>query len=164
MEMNTRLQVEHPVSEMRSGLDLMIEMIRVCAGHRLSVQQDRVVLRGHAIECRINAEDPYEDFRPCPGTITRFVAPRGEGVRVDTHVSDGYVVPPFYDSLIAKVIVLGQNREDAIEKMIRALSEMVVEGVKTTIPMHLAVLRSRAFREGRYDTRTIPGWTTDRAC
>jgi acetyl-CoA carboxylase biotin carboxylase subunit len=158
MEMNTRLQVEHPVSELRSGLDLMIEMIRVCAGRRLSVRQQDVVLRGHAIECRINAEDPFEGFRPCPGTITRFVAPQGEGVRVDTHVRDGYVVPPFYDSLICKVIVLGRDREDAIEKMICALSATVVEGIKTTIPMHLAVLRSRQFRECRYDTRKIPGW------
>jgi acetyl-CoA carboxylase biotin carboxylase subunit len=158
MEMNTRLQVEHPVSEMRSGLDLMVEMIRVAAGHPLSVTQDQVELRGHSIECRINAEDPEDDFRPSPGTITEWIVPSGDGVRVDTHVSRGYVVPPFYDSLIAKVIVHAADREAAIEKMITALSSMVVRGVKTTIPMHLAVLRSSEFRESRYDTRRIPGW------
>ncbi len=158
MEMNTRLQVEHPVSEMRSGLDLMTEMIRVAAGHPLSVAQERVELRGHSIECRINAEDPEDDFRPSPGTITEWILPTGEGVRVDTHVTRGTVVPPFYDSLIAKVIVHAAHREAAIEKMISALSGMVVHGVKTTIPMHLAVLRSPEFRENRYDTRRIPGW------
>jgi acetyl-CoA carboxylase biotin carboxylase subunit len=158
MEMNTRLQVEHPVSEVRSGLDLMAEMIRIAAGHPLRLRQDDVQLRGHAIECRINAEDPERGFAPSPGAITRFVAPAGEGVRVDTHVRDGYVVPPFYDSLVAKVIVLGADREDAIARMIRALETMVVEGVRTTIPMHLAVLRSAEFRESRHDTRSIPGW------
>ena len=158
MEMNTRLQVEHPVSEMRSGIDLMQEMIKVAAGHPLSVSQADVHLRGHAIECRINAEDPDDGFRPSPGTIERFVAPTGEGVRVDTHVADGYVVPPFYDSLICKVIVHADTRDHAIEKMIGALETTVVLGVKTTIPMHLAVLRSSEFRESRYDTRKIPGW------
>jgi acetyl-CoA carboxylase biotin carboxylase subunit len=161
MEMNTRLQVEHPVSEMRSGLDLMAEMIRVCAGHRLSVTQDDVALRGHAIECRINAEDPSEGFRPSPGEITRFALPDLEGgrVRVDTHVESGYVVPPFYDSLICKVIVHAESRDEAIERMMRALSGLVVEGVRTTIPMHLAILASEAFRSNRYDTRAIPGWS-----
>jgi acetyl-CoA carboxylase biotin carboxylase subunit len=160
MEMNTRLQVEHPVSEMRSGLDLMAEMIRVCAGHRLSVRQEDVALRGHAIECRINAEDPSEGFRPSPGEITRFVLPDLEGgkVRVDTHVERGYVVPPFYDSLICKVIVHADSRDEAIDRMIRALEGMTVEGVHTTIPMHLAILASDAFRTNRYDTRAIPGW------
>ncbi|UJR79820.1 acetyl-CoA carboxylase biotin carboxylase subunit [Sandaracinus amylolyticus] len=162
MEMNTRLQVEHPVSEMRSGLDLMREMILVAAGHRLSVEQEQVTLRGHAIECRINAEDPNEGFRPSPGAITRFVPPTGEGVRVDTHVASGYVVPPFYDSLIAKLIVHGRDRNEAIERAIGALESFVVEGVKTTIPMHLAVLRSSEFRDSRYDTRRIPGWPTSR--
>jgi acetyl-CoA carboxylase biotin carboxylase subunit len=158
MEMNTRLQVEHPVSEMRSGVDLMIEMIRVAAFHRLSVAQDEVTLSGHAIECRINAEDPSDGFRPSPGTITRFAPASGERIRVDTHVRDGYTVPPFYDSLIAKMIVLGRDRADAIERMIAALSATSIEGVRTTIPMHLAVLRSDDFRAGRYDTRRIPGW------
>ena len=158
MEMNTRLQVEHPVSEMRSGLDLMVEMIRIAAGHRLAVRQEDVVLRGHAIECRINAEDPSNGFQPSPGTITRLVRPEGPGVRVDTHVEDGYVVPPFYDSLVCKVIVHAADRDAAIEKMIGALEAMRVEGVATTIPLHLAVLRSAEFRSGRYDTRKIPGW------
>jgi acetyl-CoA carboxylase, biotin carboxylase subunit len=158
MEMNTRLQVEHPVSEMRSGLDLMAEMIRVAAGQPLSVTQAQVELRGHAIECRINAEDPADGFRPSPGTITRFVPPVGEGVRVDTHVAEGYVVPPFYDSLIAKLIVHAEDRDAAIDKAVAALERFEVEGVKTTIPMHLAVLRSDDFRASRYDTRRIPGW------
>lgn len=158
MEMNTRLQVEHPVSEMRSGLDLMVEMIRVAAGHPLRVTQDEVELRGHSIECRINAEDPENEFRPSPGTITEWILPAGDGVRVDTHVTRGSVVPPFYDSLIAKVIVHAASREAAIEKMIAALSDMAVGGIKTTIPMHLAVLNSAEFRESRYDTRRIPGF------
>ncbi len=160
MEMNTRLQVEHPVSEMRSGLDLMKEMISVAAGRPLSVKQEDVGLRGHAIECRINAEDPTEGFRPCPGTITKFVRPPDEGgeVRVDTHVEGGYVVPPFYDSLICKLIVHADTRHDAIERMLRALAAMKVEGVKTTIPMHQKVLASADFRASRHDTRRIPGW------
>jgi len=160
MEMNTRLQVEHPVSEMRSGLDLMVEMIRVAAGHRLSVAQQDVQLRGHAIECRINAEDPSQGFKPCPGTLTRFELPDLEGgaVRVDTHVASGYVVPPFYDSLLCKVIVHADTREDAIARMRRALSSMVIEGVETTIPLHLAVLASDEFGASRHDTRRIPGW------
>ncbi len=160
MEMNTRLQVEHPVSEMRSGLDLMVEMIRVAAGHRLSVAQQDAQLRGHAIECRINAEDPSQGFKPCPGTLTRFELPDLEGgaVRVDTHVASGYVVPPFYDSLLCKVIVHADTREDAIARMRRALSSMVIEGVETTIPLHLAVLASDEFGASRHDTRRIPGW------
>lgn len=162
MEMNTRLQVEHPVSEMRSGLDLMVEMIRLSAGHPLSKRQEDVTFRGHVIECRINAEDPAADFRPSPGEITRFVPPDPEDgeVRIDTHVETGYVVPPFYDSLICKVIARGETREQAIERMDRALSRMVVEGVATTIPMHRAILASDAFRSNRYDTRAIPGWST----
>ena len=160
MEMNTRLQVEHPVSEMRSGLDLMSEMIRVAAGQRLSVKQDDIAMRGHAIECRINAEDPSEGFRPSPGTIARFVRPPDEDgkVRVDTHVADGYVVPPFYDSLICKLIVHAESRDEAIDRMLRALAAMKVEGVKTTIPMHQKVLASADFRASRHDTRSIPGW------
>jgi acetyl-CoA carboxylase biotin carboxylase subunit len=162
MEMNTRLQVEHPVSEMRSGLDLMSEMIRVCAGHRLSVTQEQISFGGHVIECRINAEDPSDGFRPSPGEITRFELPDLEGgeVRVDTHVVSGYVVPPFYDSLICKVIVRAETRDLAIARMERALRGMIVEGVKTTIPLHLTILASDAFRTNRYDTRAIPGWPT----
>jgi acetyl-CoA carboxylase biotin carboxylase subunit len=161
MELNARLQVEHPVSEMRSGLDLMQEMIRVAAGHPLSVKQENVKLEGHAIECRINAEDPSEGFRPSPGKITRFDLPDAEGglVRVDTHAELGYEVPPFYDSLIAKVIVKAANRDEAIARMLRALGSFRIEGVHTTIPLHQKVLASEAFRTNRYDTRSIPGWS-----
>jgi acetyl-CoA carboxylase biotin carboxylase subunit len=160
MELNARLQVEHPVSEMRSGLDLMQEMILVASGRPLSVRQEDVKLDGHTIECRINAEDPREGFRPSPGRITRFDRPDPEGglVRVDTHAEAGYEVPPFYDSLVAKVIVKGRDRADAIERMLRALDGLHIEGVHTTIPMHRQVLGSEAFRTHRYDTRTIPGW------
>jgi acetyl-CoA carboxylase, biotin carboxylase subunit len=158
MEMNTRLQVEHCVSEVRSGRDLVIEQIRVAAGNRLSFTQDEVTLRGHAIECRINAEDPLENFRPSPGKISRWSCPPSHDLRVDTHVVDGYEVPPFYDSLIAKVIASGATRDEACDRMIAALEGLVCDGVKTTVPVHLAILRSAAFREHRYDTRTIPGW------
>ena len=116
------------------------------------------MLGGHVIECRINAEDPLDDFRPAPGTISRWEPPTGDGVRVDTHVSVGYEVPPHYDSLIAKVIVRGDDRNDAIERMLVARRHFTIEGVPTTIAMHLAVLDSPAFRSGDYDTRSIPGW------
>ncbi|KIG13683.1 Biotin carboxylase of acetyl-CoA carboxylase [Enhygromyxa salina] len=158
MEMNTRLQVEHCVSEMRSGVDLVREQIRVAAGHRLSVTQDQIALTGHAIECRINAEDPAQGFRPSPGVITKWVAPSGPGIRVDTHVRAGYEVPPFYDSLICKVITHGDTRDAACDQMILALEQLVCEGVQTTIPMHLQILRSPEFRSHRYDTRAIPGF------
>ena len=158
MEMNCRLQVEHTVSEERSGKDLVIAQIEVAAGKPLPWQQSDLALTGHAIECRINAEDPANNFAPAPGTVTAWKPPTGDGVRVDTHVEAGYVVPPFYDSLLAKVIAKGKDRADAIERMIAALSAFEVAGVPTTIPMHLAILRSEAFRSGSYDTRTIPGW------
>ena len=160
MEMNTRLQVEHPVSEMRTGIDLAVEQIRVAAGCPLSFSQADVRFAGHAIECRINAEDPEHDFRPSPGTLTLWQPPeQTEHVRVDTHVCQGYKVPPFYDSLICKLIVKGNDREDARQRMIAALSALRVEGIKTTAPMHLAVLRSEQFASGRYDNRSIPGWS-----
>jgi acetyl-CoA carboxylase biotin carboxylase subunit len=158
MEMNTRLQVEHCVSEVRSGRDLVIEQIRVAAGHPLSFTQSDVTLNGHAIECRINAEDPFENFRPAPGKISRWSCQPAADLRVDTHVSDGYEVPPHYDSLIAKVIASGPTRDAACDRMIAALEALVCDGVSTTVPVHLAILRSAAFREHRYDTRTIPGW------
>ena len=158
MEMNTRLQVEHCVSEMCSGIDLVEQQIRVAAGHRLSMGQQDIKLTGHAIECRINAEDPYQAFRPAPGVISRWVAPEGEGIRVDTHVAEGYTVPPFYDSLLCKVITHGHDRAQAIERMIGALEGLICEGVPTTIPMHLAILRSSDFRDNAYDTGGIPGW------
>ena len=159
MEMNTRLQVEHTVTEMRTGLDLAVEQIRIAAGHPLSFAQAGVVFDGHVIECRINAEDPEKDFRPSPGTLTSWEPPSPSAhVRVDTHVAPGYKVPPFYDSLICKVIVKGRDRDDARQRMLAALGELRVEGIKTTVPMHVAVLGSDAFARGDYDTRAIPGW------
>ncbi len=156
MEMNTRLQVEHCVSEMRSGVDLVEWQIRVGAGHALEFTE--VPLEGHAIECRINAEDPHNDFRPAPGLITTWTSPEIEGVRVDTHVASGYEVPPFYDSLLCKLIAHGKDRDEACDKMLEALAGLVVEGVPTTVPMHQAILRSEAFRSNEYDTGAIPGW------
>jgi acetyl-CoA carboxylase biotin carboxylase subunit len=159
MEMNTRLQVEHTVSEMRSGVDLVEQQLRVAAGHRLPFTQDEIALSGHAIEFRINAEDPSEGFRPAPGLIERWEPPpSSEHVRVDTHVEAGYTVPPFYDSLLCKLIVRGENRADAIERSIAALEAFRCEGPATTIPMHLAILRAAAFQRGDYTTRAIPGW------
>ena len=157
MEMNTRLQVEHCVSEMRTGFDLVVEQIRVAAGVPLSVAQEDIRFSGHAIECRINAEDPDAGFRPSPGTITEWRAPAGDDVRVDTHVRSGYTVPPFYDSLLCKVITRGKDRDEACDRMVQALSELVCEGVPTTASMHRQVLGSKAFRTSDYDTRRIPG-------
>ena len=148
MEMNTRIQVEHPVTEMITSIDLLKAQIRVAAGEVLWFTQDDVVLKGHAIECRINAEDPEKNFMPCPGTIDGYIPPGGPGVRVDSHVYSGYKIPPHYDSLIAKLIVWGEDRAEAIERMKRALNEYAITGVKTTIPFHLAVLESEAFNEG----------------
>ncbi len=155
LEMNTRLQVEHPVTEMVSGVDLVQEQIRVAAGERLRLTQPEVALRGHALECRINAEDPARDFAPCPGRITRFAADLEAGpgrVRLDTHLEAGYRIPGWYDSLLAKVVAWGRTREEALETMRRALARLVIEGVKTTIPLHLEILASREFRSGDYDT------------
>jgi acetyl-CoA carboxylase, biotin carboxylase subunit len=159
MEMNTRLQVEHPVSEMRSGVDLMAEQIRIAAGQSLAFTQDDVKLSGHAIECRINAEDPSDGFRPSPGVIAHWGVPDvGEHLRVDTHVESGYTVPPHYDSLICKVIAHGATRDEALDRMVAALEGLRCDGVRTTVPMHLAILRSDDFRNHRYDTGAIPGW------
>ena len=150
MEMNTRIQVEHPVTEQVTGHDLIKLQLQVAAGERLP--KGKVVQRGHAMECRINAEDPAHGFRPSPGTITDFHMPGGFGVRVDTHVYAGYQVPPYYDSLIAKLIVFAQTREGAINKMASALEEFTVEGIKTTIPFHRQVMRDEKFRSGKFDT------------
>ena len=158
MEMNCRLQVEHTVSEERTGKDLVIAQIEIAAGRALAWRQADLVMTGHVIECRINAEDPANNFAPAPGKITAWQPPNGEGIRVDTHVEAGYVVPPFYDSLLAKLIVKAATRDEAIAKMISALTAFTVEGVPTTIPMHVAILKSDAFRTGAYDTRSIPGW------
>jgi acetyl-CoA carboxylase biotin carboxylase subunit len=158
MEMNCRLQVEHTVSEQRTGKDLVIAQIEIAAGRPLTWRQADIAQDGHVIECRINAEDPADGFRPAPGTIAAWQPPSGDGIRVDTHVTSGYVIPPFYDSLLAKVIVRAPDRDAAIARMLAALSAFEVAGVPTTIPMHRAILGSEAFRTGRYDTRSIPGW------
>ena len=158
MELNCRLQVEHSVTEERTGTDLVAAQIRVAAGQALPWTQEQIAFDGHVIECRINAEDPRAGFAPAPGTISRWEPPTGPHVRVDTHVETGYVVPPFYDSLLAKVIVCGVDRDNAIDRMLAALDTFVVAGVPTTIAMHQAILGSEAFRTGRYDTRAIPGW------
>jgi acetyl-CoA carboxylase biotin carboxylase subunit len=149
IEMNTRIQVEHPVTEMVTGIDLIREQIRVAAGEGLGYRQDDVATRGHAIECRVNAEDPTT-FAPSAGRVTAWIPPGGFGVRVDSHMMAPYVVPPFYDSLLAKIVVHGHDRAEAVERMRRALAETVLEGVKTTIPFHLKVLADAAFVEGRF--------------
>lgn len=152
IEMNTRIQVEHPVTEAITGLDLIKEQILIAAGERLHFDQEGVRFSGHAIECRINAEDPDHDFLPCPGQITFYHPPGGPNVRVDSHLYTGYKVTPHYDSLLAKVIVHGRNRREAIRIMLRALEEMMVEPVKTTIPFHQRVLNDPSFVAGRYST------------
>jgi acetyl-CoA carboxylase, biotin carboxylase subunit len=158
LEMNTRLQVEHPVSELVTGIDLVAWQLRVAAGQRLTVRQEDVILNGHAIECRLNAEDPANNFRPSPGLLSTFAAPeawryRQEGpIRLDSHAREGYRIPTFYDSLIGKLIVRGDSRDDAIEAMLGALAQLVIEGVPTTRGVHRAVLASDAFRSGNYDT------------
>jgi acetyl-CoA carboxylase biotin carboxylase subunit len=152
MEMNTRIQVEHPVSEELADVDLIKEQIRVAAGEPIGYTQEDIQLIGHVIECRINAEDPEREFRPAPGTITSFHTPGGHGVRVDTHAYAGYVIPPHYDSMIAKLIVRGRTRAEAIRKMQRSLEEFVIEGIATTIPFHRRVLDDPDFVSGRFDT------------
>ena len=155
MEMNTRIQVEHPVTEMVTGFDLVKEQIRVCAGEPLSLSMQGNQLRGHSIECRVNAEDPFKNFQPCPGTIVTYHPPGGPGVRVDTHIYAGYTVPPYYDSLLAKVIVHGGTRAEALSRMIHALDSFIVEGVKTTIPFLRQVLQHPAFVSGNVDTKLL---------
>ncbi len=155
MEMNTRIQVEHPVTEMVTGFDLVKEQIRVAAGEPLSLPGEFAGLRGHAIECRVNAEDPYRNFQPNPGLITAYHPPGGPGVRVDTHIYAGYTVPPHYDSLVAKVIVHGRDRAEALARMGQALDSFILEGVKTTAPFLARVLRHPAFVAGDVDTRFL---------
>src|SRR2546423_9314082 len=152
MEMNTRLQVEHTITEEVYACDLVKEQIRIAAGEPLSPHVAHAVPRSHAIQCRINAEDPASNFQPSPGRITFYYAPGGRGVRSDSHAYTGYVVPPYYDSLIAKIITIGATRNSAIDRMLRALDEDYVPGIKTTVPFHAAIMRSGAFREGKYDT------------
>jgi acetyl-CoA carboxylase, biotin carboxylase subunit len=158
MEMNTRLQVEHPVTEMITGIDLVEQQIRIAANEPLSLRQEEVRARGHALECRINAEDPWQDFRGSPGRLERFVPPPEVDAgrcRLETHLREGASIPPFYDSMIGKLISRGDSREEAIDTMISALDRFIIEGVKTTIPLHLEILRDPAFRSGHYDTELV---------
>lgn len=155
IEMNTRVQVEHPVTEMITGIDIVKEQIRIAAGESLNYTQENVKINGWAMECRINAEDPSFDFRPSPGTIGQYIIPGGPGVRVDSSVYPGYTIPPYYDSMIAKLIVWGQNRTEAIARMKRALAEFTIEGVATTIPFHQQVLNNAFFQKGEVYTNFI---------
>ncbi len=155
MEMNTRIQVEHPVTEMVTRIDLIKEQIRIAAGERLSFRQRDVVFSGHAIECRINAEDPFKNFTPSPGKLELFIPAGGPNVRMDSHVYTGYRIPPYYDSMIGKLIVWGHNRAEALATCRRALDEMVVDGIKTTIPFQKQIISHKDFIEGNYDTGFI---------
>ena len=155
MEMNTRIQVEHCVSEMISNVDIVKEQIYVAAGEKLSFTQKDIILRGHAIECRINAENPEKNFIPCPGKIDAYVPPGGFGVRVDSHVYQGYTIPPFYDSMIAKVICWGRDRHEARRRMYRALKEFVITGVETTLPFHQDIVEDEVYMSGKFDTSFI---------
>ncbi|NES84591.1 MAG: acetyl-CoA carboxylase biotin carboxylase subunit [Moorea sp. SIO2B7] len=155
MEMNTRIQVEHPVTEMITGMDLITEQIRVAQGDRLQITQDQVTIKGHAIECRINAEDPDHNFRPHPGRISGYLPPGGPGVRMDSHVYTDYEIPPYYDSLIGKLIVWGRDRKAAITRMKRALRECAITGIPTTIGFHQKILETPAFVEGEVYTNFI---------
>jgi acetyl-CoA carboxylase biotin carboxylase subunit len=155
MEMNTRIQVEHPVTEEVMGCELIKEQIRVAAGESLSRHVLEATPRGHSIECRINAEDPYDEFRPSPGRIEMYYQPGGRGVRVDTHAYAGYTIPPTYDSMIGKLITYGKDRREAMDKMSRALGEYLITGVKTTISFQQAILQDPNFRRGVYSTNFV---------
>jgi acetyl-CoA carboxylase biotin carboxylase subunit len=155
MEMNTRIQVEHPVTEMVTGIDLIAEQLRIAGGEPISVSQDAIVLRGHAIECRINAEDASHNFRPAPGRITGWLPPGGPGVRVDSHVYTGYDIPPFYDSLIGKLIIWAPDRDSALKRMRRALNECAITGIPTTVDFHLRLLDRPEFQRGDVHTKFV---------
>jgi acetyl-CoA carboxylase biotin carboxylase subunit len=155
IEINCRIQVEHPVTEMITGVDLVAEQIRVAAGERLSLRQDEIGFRGHAIEFRINAEDPSDNFAPQTGEVEQLVLPGGPGVRVDTHLYPGYEIPPFYDSLLAKLIVHGDTRDHALARARRALAEMDIAGVKTNLPFHRGIVDNDAFLEARVSTNLL---------
>lgn len=152
MEMNTRIQVEHPITEMVTGVDIVKEQLRIASGEKLSYKQEDIRFSGHAIECRINAEDPDNDFMPSPGKINTFNVPGGRGVRLDTHAYQGYTISPYYDSMIGKLIVYGKNRAEAVNVCKRALDEFTIEPIKTTIPFHKRVMNSPAFIKGRFST------------
>src|SRR3954462_4364794 len=155
LEVNKRIQVEHPITEEVTGIDLVKQQIMIAMGEPLRIAQSEVHIRGHAIECRINAEDPFDDFRPSPGRIEMYYSPGGRGVRVDSHAYAGYTIPPHYDSMIGKLITFGKDRREAMDKMSRALSEYMITGVKTTIPFEMAILQDPNFRRGVYSTNFI---------
>jgi len=150
--MNTRIQVEHPVSEEITGIDLIKAQVRIANGEKLGFKQKNIERNGHSIECRINAEDPAKDFNPAPGKITQLMIPGGPGIRVDSGVYPGYSIPPFYDSMVAKLITWGTDRREAIDRMKRALDEFHIEGIKTTIPFHKEVMKNKEFLSGQYTT------------
>lgn len=156
MEMNTRIQVEHPITELVTGIDLVKEQIKLAAGERLSFDSSSIKIQNHAIECRINAEDPDKDFMPAPGKIGKLYLPGGPGIRVDTHVYSGYTIPPFYDSLIAKIISYATTREEAISRMSRALKEVIIEGIKNTAPLHEQIMNNEYFHKGNICTDFLP--------
>ncbi|MBY5318069.1 acetyl-CoA carboxylase biotin carboxylase subunit [Rhizobium leguminosarum] len=158
IEVNTRIQVEHPVSEMITGFDLVQEMFKVAGGAALSVAQREIVASGHAIECRINAENPFKAFQPSPGTITSLSVPEGEGIRFDTMLYEGYTIPPFYDSLLGKLIVHAETRKACLEKLAAALTALAIEGVPTTVPLHLALARDASVGKGAFHTRFLEQW------
>nr|WP_319249615.1 acetyl-CoA carboxylase biotin carboxylase subunit [uncultured Celeribacter sp.] len=158
IEMNTRIQVEHPVTEMVTGVDLVAEMIKVCGGAKLSMTQDEIVKTGHAIEVRLCAEDPFMNFMPWPGVVSKLVEPTGEGVRFDHFLSEGYQIPPFYDSLLGKVIVQADTREAAIDKLVEALTALEIGGTKTTVPLHLALAADPEVRAGAFHTQWLEPW------
>jgi acetyl-CoA carboxylase biotin carboxylase subunit len=162
IEMNTRIQVEHPITEMITGIDLVREMIRIAQGHPLRLKQSDVEMRGAAIECRINAEDPEKNFMPSPGRVSDIILPGGPGVRVDTMLYPGCAVPPYYDSLLAKLVVHAEDRATAIARMRRALNELHVEGVKTTRALHLMLMDEPRFGAGQFDTNSLEGWLAAR--
>ncbi len=155
IEMNTRIQVEHPVTEEVTETDLVKEQLRIAAGEPLQLEQSDIRINGHAIECRINAEDPSRNFAPSPGTINVYYPPGGHGVRVDSHIYGGYAIPPYYDSMIGKLITFGQNRENALDRMSRALSEFIISGIKSTIPLSKAIMQDPVFRSGKASTSFV---------
>ena len=155
MEMNTRIQVEHPITEMRTGIDIVKSQIRIAAGEELKIKQKDVKFEGHSIECRINAENPMKNFMPSPGTITDINLPGGNGVRIDTAIYNGYKIPPYYDSMIAKLIVHGSNRNEAISKMKRSLEELVIDGIETNRDFLYEIIKNINFIRGNFDTSFI---------
>ncbi|MDH4128938.1 MAG: acetyl-CoA carboxylase biotin carboxylase subunit [Spirochaetota bacterium] len=162
MEMNTRIQVEHPVTEFVTGIDLIKEQIRIADGGKLKIKQEDVVFRGHSIECRINAENPHKNFTPSTGKVKYYHIPGGFGVRVDSHLYAEYEIPPYYDSLLAKLIVWGRDRKEAINKMLRSLNEFIIEGVDTTIPFHKKVMTDDNFVKGEYSTHFIENFSMEK--